>query len=162
MKKLNHIIFFVLMIFSANSFAQEKISVLDFDGLKPLLHQQNDTVYVVNFWATWCKPCVEELPAFNQAAERLEGQPVQFLFVSLDFAHHIEKRVKPFLKENPINGRVVLLDDPKAHIWIDQVNKNWSGAIPATLIYNAEQRRFYEQGFTFEELMSELEYFVKP
>ena len=40
--------------------------VVDFDGLKPYLNKKDDDVYVINFWATWCAPCVKELPYFEQ------------------------------------------------------------------------------------------------
>lgn len=152
MNRLRRFIFSLMLLISLPAIAQEEIPVVDYAGLKPMLEKQNDTLYVVNFWATWCKPCVTEMPAFNKLSAELGQQAVQFVFVSLDFPRHMDSRLKPFLKDNPLNGRVVLLDDPKAHIWIDKVSKNWSGAIPATLFYRNDARKFFEHGFDYHEL----------
>ncbi|MEL6356336.1 MAG: thioredoxin domain-containing protein, partial [Bacteroidota bacterium] len=57
----------------------------NFDAIEPLFNQQNDTTYIVNFWATWCKPCVEELPHFQELNEKYAGQPLRIVLVSLDF-----------------------------------------------------------------------------
>lgn len=128
------------------------IPVMDFDELYPLLNQQNDTTYVVNFWATWCAPCVREIPAFEKLYEMYKGQKVQVILVSLDFPNHLQSRVVPFVERNNVRSRVILLDDPDANRWIPMVSENWTGAIPATLIFNRESRKFFQREFYFEEL----------
>lgn len=134
-----------------NTRAQD-IKVVDFDGLRPLLELRNDTTYVINFWATWCIPCVKEIPYFQQIHDKYLRQPVSVVLVSLDFVRQIDLRVKPFIKKYKLTPEVILLNDPDANSWIDKVNPQWSGAIPATLIYNRNFSGFYEKSFTFEEL----------
>lgn len=135
-------------------FSQEKniVKVMNFEQLKPLLHQQNDTVYVVNFWATWCAPCIEEIPYFEQIGEKYKNKQVNVLMVSMDFPNQLESRLIPFVKEQNMKNEVILLDDPRQNKWIPQIDEKWTGAIPATLIYKNDFREFYPKEFTFEEL----------
>jgi len=112
----------------------------------------HDTTYVINFWATWCGPCVKELPYFEELNALYDGQPFKQILVSLDDPKKLESKVMPFLVKNNIQSKVVLLADGKANSWIDKVDPNWSGAIPITLILKGDKRKFYEQEFhsTFE------------
>jgi len=131
------------------------IAVYDFDGLDSLLNQKNDTTYVVNFWATWCIPCVQELPYFEQLLEKYGSEKMKLLLVSLDFRKKVDQSLIPFMAKKKLKSTVVLLDDKNANIWINKVDSTWSGALPATLILNKNQRLFFEKSFTFEELETE-------
>jgi thiol-disulfide isomerase/thioredoxin len=140
--------------------AQQNVPVYTFNELEPLLHLKNDTTYVVNFWATWCKPCVKELPAFEKLNEKYTNQKVKVVLVSLDFVKNYDSRLLPFIEENKIQSEVVLLNDPKSNVWIDKVSPLWSGAIPATLIYNSSKRQFFEQSFSFKMLENDVKQFL--
>lgn len=131
----------------------------DFAGLEHFLTQKNDTTYVVNFWATWCVPCVEELPHFEKLNEKYKDNKVKVLLVSIDMHKMVEDRLIPFIKKNNIKSDVVLLRDPDSNSWIPKVDSTWSGAIPATVIYNKDRRKFYEKSFTYEELEKEVSNF---
>lgn len=130
----------------------QAIEVTNFEGLKPRLHHQNDTTYVVNFWATWCKPCIKEMPAFQKLNRQFADRPFKLLLVSLDFPSQIDSRLKPYLRENDIRAEVVVLDDPDSNSWISRVSEQWSGALPGTLIYKRNSRQFYEKTFEYHEL----------
>lgn len=147
----------VAIFLGLNAFAQNAaINMVDFNGLKPYLTKQTDTVYVVNFWATWCKPCVEELPTFTKLSKSMMGQKVKFIFVSLDFPKQLESRLKPFVDANLSDQLVVLLNDPNANAWIGKVDAQWSGAIPATLIYKKDQRFFHEGTLSEDDLLKQI------
>lgn len=142
---------------SQNSSIQssQKISVTDFAGLEPLLNMEDDSLRVFNFWATWCKPCVEELPLFDELYEAHKNEDFKLYFISLDFPNQVESKLKPFLITNPLQGEVILLDDPDANSWIDKVNPDWSGAIPATVVKKGPVVKFKEGQFSsLEELQS--------
>lgn len=131
-----------------------------FDDFAHILATESDTMYVVNFWATWCKPCVKELPYFEQLHNKYATEKVKVVLVSLDFKRQIEKKLIPFLQKNRLNSEVILLLDAKEQEWIDKVDVNWSGAIPITLIFNKYKKLFLEQDFSgLEELEAAIDNF---
>ena len=132
----------------------KEIRVMNFDQFEPYLHHNNDTIYLVNFWATWCAPCRKEMPAIKAVAEKYADKPFKVLLVSLDMPGQAESSLIPYLKANDIRLDVILLDDPDQNRWIDLVDKNWSGEIPFTLIYGKDFREYHSQIFTFETLDS--------
>jgi len=142
---------FFLIVFSSQAESQnvrifENYSTLE----KQILNDQN-TIYVVNFWATWCAPCVKELPHFEKLNS--ENKKVKVVLVSLDFKNQFETKLLPFLKNKKINSEVVLLTDKDYNTWLPTVDKDWSGSIPATLIINKGKRIFAERIFhSYEEL----------
>jgi thiol-disulfide isomerase/thioredoxin len=142
----------VILLFTLTTTAFSQIPTVDFDQLEPRLTTSSDSVYVVNFWATWCVPCVKELPEFEKINQLYAEKKVKVLLVSLDNPRHTESRVLPFINEHGLKSEIILLDDPRSSSWIPRVDDTWSGAIPATIIFNRNSRSFYEQVFTYEEL----------
>lgn len=128
----------------------------DFSGLEYFLHRNDGTTYVVNFWATWCVPCIEELPAFEKLNTEYKDRNVKVLLVSLDMVKMVETRLLPFIKNKALQSQVLYLRDPDADSWIPKVDPAWTGAIPATVIYKDGKRVFYERSFTYEELEKEV------
>ncbi len=138
---------------------QVSFETVDYEGLETYLENSNASVHVVNFWATWCKPCVKELPHFEELGAMYKEQDVKVILVSLDFPDQMERLTK-FIKKKNIRSEVVFLDDADANGWIPKVDPSWSGAIPATIIYNKDERSFYERSFTYEEIEKELKLFL--
>lgn len=132
-----------------------------YNELKPLLEKKDDKIYVINFWATWCAPCVKELPDFEKLNKEYTSKNVEVLLVSLDFPKQVDRKLIPFIVKKNLQSKVVLLDDINEDVWIKAIDSNWSGAIPATIIYNKNKRKFYEQSFTYETLEAELKTFLK-
>lgn len=152
------IINFCLLLSSTNLNGQQKIPIVDFAEFEPQLNLNNDTVYLINFWATWCVPCIKELPAIEKIAERFKNDKFKIILVSLDMPKQLNSRLIPFIEKHQIKSKIVLLNDPDFNQWIDRVDPNWSGAIPASLIYSKSHRSFYEQSFDYPEL----EDIIKP
>lgn len=156
---MNYYFIILLCLISLRSPAQE-VRVFDFDELEAeYIKGGSDSLYIINFWATWCKPCVAELPYFEAAKEHFTDKPVRFLLVSLDFKDEVESKLKPFITKNNLQTEVVLLDDPNENDWIPKVDEQWQGAIPATLMVqpSTEKRYFYGQSFEKEKLISIIE-----
>lgn len=136
-----------------------ELEVYDFDELKDILFRKDDKTYVINFWATWCAPCIKELPYFERVNQELKNSNVEVILVSLDFPKKYESSLKPFIKKKDLQSRLIALDDTDQNTWIPGINEDWSGAIPATLIYNKDKRQFYEKSFTYNELITEIDKF---
>jgi len=131
------------------------IAVLNRMQLDSVLHLAGDTVYVLNFWATWCKPCVAELPHFDSLEKRFAGKPIKTLLISLDFKSKLQTTVLPFVQKHSIKSTVLLLNAGNPNNWIDSVSQAWSGAIPCTLIYRGRKpngRTFHEGELSKAEL----------
>ncbi|TXD51953.1 MULTISPECIES: TlpA disulfide reductase family protein [unclassified Polaribacter] len=172
MKKSILVLSFFLVFFSCKKNAEKIVVVDDFkpvkvvknynyEQLKPLLEKDDDTTYIVNFWATWCAPCVVELPYFEKIKKEYATKNVEVLLVSLDFPKQVDKKLIPFINKKKLQAEVVLLDDANEDFWIQAIDESWTGALPATLIYNKKNRKFYEQSFEYETLENELKNFLK-
>ena len=135
----------------------QNIKIYDFDSFEPLLYKDNDTLYIINFWASWCKPCIKEMPYFEKINSEFSSQKVKVLLVSLDFRNQLEKKLIPFINQKNLKSEVIMLNDPDANSWINRVEEKWTGSIPATLFYKGDERMFYEKEFTYRELESIVE-----
>lgn len=132
-------------------------------AIDTILNAKSDTTYIVNFWATWCRPCVQELPHFEELSKNYASQKVRILLVSMDFVKDMEDRVIPFVERMKLSNTVWLLNEPDANSWIERVDPTWSGALPATLIINAarSKRVFFEKSLDYETLAREISYFME-
>lgn len=128
------------------------IREIDSDEIAALSWKSSDTTYVINFWATWCSPCVKEIEFFEELHVNSKDTKLKVVLVSLDFPNQMEERLIPFLEQKKITAPVMLMTDLNYNAWIERVDKSWSGAIPATLIYNQDGRVFLEQELSREEL----------
>jgi thiol-disulfide isomerase/thioredoxin len=124
------------------------------DALEAITHLRNDTTYVVNFWATWCSPCVKEIGYFEELHRNSSPLNVKVILVNLDFPNQVESRVLPFLTEREITADVRLMTDLDYDEWIDRIEPGWSGAIPATIIFNKESRLFFEKELSRDQLFN--------
>ncbi len=150
------ILFFPLSI-SCTDESVEKIEIVDFEGLYSKIDLSSDHTYVINFWATWCSPCVKELPYFETINKDYNDKNVKVMLVSLDFPSEIETKLMPYLKNNNIESDVILLNDPKMNRWVPKVSEKWDGGIPATLIVNSSNYNFYPNPFEKEDLIYEIQ-----
>jgi len=143
-----------LLVFLSCFAEAQSPRMIKWPELEAMLNTKSDTTYVINFWATWCKPCVQELPHFDKLEKTFAGQKIKVILISLDFKRQFETNLKPYLVKNKVVSDVYLIDEPDYDLWIDKVDKSWSGAIPATLILNNTlgTRNFYERDFTLEEI----------
>ena len=147
----------LLMAFCLMFFGQilgQMVRKIGRDELEALTKMDNDTAYVLNFWATWCSPCVKEIGYFEELHRKPPFPALKVILVSLDFPNTIIRRVLPFLKEKDITAEVFLVTDLDYNAWIERVDPGWSGAIPATLIYRQDKRVFLEKEISRDELIT--------
>ncbi len=153
MKKL---LLFTLLLVSAFGLAAQEIPYIKADQITAWKNNDSDTIYVLNFWATWCAPCVAELPDFEKLNAEYAGKKVKVVLISNDFSRDVDKKVKPFVKRKKLKSTVVYMDERTPNTWIDLVSTEWTGAIPATLVVSKGRgfERFFEKRLHYEELES--------
>lgn len=164
MKKIALSVLLMFVVFACQSkketdeaiVSNEQLALItDYNDLFAKFTQNDDKLYVVNYWATWCKPCVEELPDFMEVNNELKDNThFKMILVSLDKASALETDVQDFIKKNNISTDVYLLSDNKRQMqWIPKVNERWSGAIPSIAFYkNGEQVAFVEGQLNKQQL----------
>lgn len=147
-----------LLVLMASLAKAGNVPVISFSQLEEILQKKDDTLRVVNFWATWCKPCVEELPHFEKLNQTYKDKPVKVILVSLDFKDKLPM-VKGFVERKGIKSSVLLLDQGNPNEWIDKISSEWSGAIPATLFVRAKTstRKFHEGDYDYETLEKQIQ-----
>lgn len=120
---------------------------VNYEELKSIIQKEDGKLYVVNFWATWCRPCIEELPHFMEVNELYKSDPnFKMILVSLDNVKAMDTKVKKFIENNHLNVDVYLLDDnKKMNEWIPATDKSWSGAIPATVFYKDKKKVHFKE-----------------
>lgn len=147
-----------LVLISAFASAQNFRGIYKIDRLLSRIDHQ-DTLYVINFWATWCKPCVQELPSFDSLHVLSKNKTVKVILVSLDFSEDTEKKVKPFLLKQGIRAECILLDEVNGNNFISKISSEWTGAIPATLFKKGDQQKFVEKKMNLKEIEKQLDSF---
>lgn len=149
----------IILLMNVNLMAQS-VRTVNFEEIETRLKSNSDTTFVINFWATWCKPCVEEMPDFQRLSSETKLQKIKFIFVSLDFVNELDK-VKEFIKNKEIKEETLLLKTPDQNSWIDKISKTWLGSIPATLLINNSlmKQKFIEKQLDYQQLVSELNFF---
>jgi thiol-disulfide isomerase/thioredoxin len=158
MRNIAKILVLIMALLTTPVIAQE-IAEIETAELEKILNDKSDKIKVINFWATWCGPCVTEIPDFIDVAESYSEDEVSFLFVSLDFPSEVETKLIPFIKEYNIKENVGLITELEYSLWMDLVDPEWKGNLPATLIFNnaKNQRVFLPHVLEKEELVSHIE-----
>ncbi len=127
----------------ANSQKADQIKLKD---LQTIISTRSEKIQIINFWATWCAPCVKEVPLFERLNQ--ENKAVDVTLVSMDYdLDPNPEKVYRFIARKKLQSKVVILIEKNPNDWIDKIDKNWSGALPATLVLNTKtgKRKFVEK-----------------
>ncbi|WP_412475953.1 TlpA family protein disulfide reductase [Flavobacterium sp. TBRC 19031] len=152
-------LFFVLSSIGYSNLSAQIAVYEKFDAFEKAILKENDNTYVINFWATWCAPCIKELPYFEQL--HTENPKVKVILVSLDSKKDLEKKLIPFIDRKQLTAEVILLSDKDYNAWLDKIDASWTGAIPATLIISGKRKLFAEREFdNFTELNNYVNAFI--
>lgn len=160
MKRL--LILFLLMCSGQFLFAQN-IKKLQIDDLVRII-DSSKTPLIVNFWASWCAPCIHEIPWFESAVAEYKDKHVKLLLVSLDFKEDYPKNLPAFIKKNNYQSEVVWLNETNADTFCPKIDSSWDGAIPVSLFINkaTNYRSFFNRQVTAPQVKIEIEKMTKP
>ena len=162
MKKMFKILFVAFLFsWSTNAFAQDMPKWKTSD-----LQQMIDTSSgptIINFWATFCVPCIKELPHFQQLAQQYKNNGIQLYLICLDVEDAYPKKIKDFTTRLKIKAPTFFLDETNADVFCPAVDESWSGAIPATLFINKKKgyRKFVEDELSKESLEVEIKKMIQ-
>lgn len=137
--------------------APPKVTQIDLSGLKELI-KPHGKPRLINFWATWCGPCREEFPELVEIGADYKDK-IDLITVSLDEPSEINGEVPEFLALMKSDSPAFLLKTPDQGAAIDLVSKDWQGALPFTILLNAEGETIYsKQGkFSTDALVDAIE-----
>ncbi|CAD0007749.1 TlpA family protein disulfide reductase [Flavobacterium chungangense] len=145
---------FLFLVFSGTLYSQN-VKLITIDQLNERIKTGKDSTYVVNFWATWCAPCIKELPHFEKLGAEYRSDKLVVLLISVDFKSKLSSAVEPFVKRKNLKNEVFLLNESSPQEYIDRIDPAWSGSIPATIFIKGDKRKFVESEFTYEQLLTE-------
>ena len=146
----------ILITFCTASFAHsQQVRLITISNLDKRISKGKDTTYIINFWATWCVPCIKELDSFEKLNKAYKNEKIKVLLVSVDFKSKLNNTLADFVKKRNLKSEVLLLDENNEQEYINRIDTSWSGAIPATLFIKNNQRKFLEKEFTYTELVKE-------
>jgi len=139
MRKLLALLFLV----TALAVNAQKAEIVKLPQLQELIQSKGDHIKVINFWATWCAPCIKELPLFEKLGQERSDVKVTLVSLDLDLDPNPEK-IHKFVARKKLQSQVLILDEKDPNSYINQIDKDWSGALPATIIINGKtgQRKF--------------------
>jgi thiol-disulfide isomerase/thioredoxin len=102
-------------------------------------------VLVLNFWATWCGPCVAEFPEFVALDAKYRDKGVKFVGISADDADDVQPKVIPFIKKHQVKFDILQQNAEDSEAMLNQITKDWDGVIPVTVVYDKQGNQTYSR-----------------
>lgn len=116
------------------------------------------TPLIINFWATWCKPCIEEIPYFQEEVSKHKKDSLRLILVSVDYKEEFPAGIAAIAKKRKFKVPICWLDETNADYFCPKIDPKWSGAVPATLFINNKTgyRKFFEEQLSKDKLKKEI------
>lgn len=141
----------IILSFLICTIATAQVEVVSWKQYLKIQDKETEKVKVINFWATWCGPCVKELPVFEELNKE-SSDSVEVILVSLDNKERLDEKVNPFVARKQMRSRVVLLNDIDFNSWMPKISTEWQGEIPVTLVIYKGKQIFHRGEITKEEI----------
>jgi thiol-disulfide isomerase/thioredoxin len=157
MVSMYKLLLIVIAVFLVQTGGAQQIRSIKITDLEKTV-AESKTPLIVNFWATYCVPCVEEIPFFQEEVKKQKANGVQLLLVSLDLKTYYPQKIKSFAARRKFTAPILWLNETNADYFCPKVDPKWSGVIPATLFINnaTGYRKFYEEPLSRETLKKEI------
>lgn len=159
MKKIALIAVGLLLVFHAHSQQVKSVRIHDIEEII----QKSDHPVIISFWATWCLPCLHEIPYFQETVKKYQDENVELILVSLDFKESYPLRIESFVKKKNFQASFYWLNETNADHFCPKIDAKWDGSIPATLFVNnkTNYRKFYDRQLTPLQVEAEVKAQVK-
>lgn len=132
-------LFALLLLAAASPAASEPVKhLLPEDYASRIVAAKKGRVLLVNFWATWCEPCREEMPSLVAAAKKFSSRDLAVVLVSLDSQKTGPAQVPKFLSDQKVPFVCWLAKTRDPQDFIDTVDPSWDGSLPYTMIYGRD------------------------
>jgi thiol-disulfide isomerase/thioredoxin len=120
--------------------------------------KNSDHPIVLNCWATWCAPCVEEIPYFMETVKKYSDQKVELLLVSLDFATSYPNKIQELITKKHFEATFFWLNETNADYFCPKIDPKWDGTLPSTLFVNSKTgyRKFFGRPMTDRQIELEV------
>lgn len=141
----------IILSFLICTIATAQVDVVSWKQYLKIQDKETEKVKVINFWATWCGPCVKELPVFEEL-NKVSSDSVEVILVSLDNKERLDEKVNPFVARKQMRSKIVLLNDIDFNKWMPKISTEWGGEIPVTLVIYKGEQLFHRGEITKEEL----------
>jgi thiol-disulfide isomerase/thioredoxin len=150
------------MLFSNLKVNGQDIRAVKITDLEKIISESRRPM-VINFWATWCRPCIEEIPWFQQVVKDFEKDSVQLILVSVDYKEEYPAGIQATAGKRGFTAPIVWLNETNADYFCPKIDPHWSGAVPATLIINNKtgSRLFFEEQLGKEKLKEQVKAILK-
>ena len=150
---MKQFLIFICLLTANKGFAQQKAALITFKQLQEVINTDSEKTYIINFWATWCRPCIAELPGLQKFFDENTNKNIELILVSFDFPNEI-KQVNKFIEKKKLKPRVYLINEQDQNAFIDQVSAKWNGTIPATWFVNNLNKKqvFVEKPINEDEI----------
>jgi thiol-disulfide isomerase/thioredoxin len=136
------------------------VRTIDLSVLERLKVERSGRALLVNVWATWCAPCVEEFPDLVRLHEAYADRGLDVVVLSIDFDDEVESKVKPFLRKMKATMPAYINAFDKPEELMNALDEGWSGAVPATFVFDTKGR--LSQSVIGKQSLEEFTQLVRP
>ena len=160
MKGLLSIILLLGLALAVSAQTVKKVSINELEKYI----QSSSRPLVINFWATWCAPCLHELPYFQETVKQFADKNVELVLVSMDLPRGPEKKIQDFAIQHALQGTLFWLNETNADLFCPKIDSRWDGSIPSTLFINQKTgyRKFIDRQLTAPQFRIEVQRLVSP
>lgn len=147
-----------LLFLVSFSYSQDVKTITSIDEYKAVIAGSEGKVVLVNFWATWCPPCVKEFPELVKLYKDYKDKEFVLVFISLDDRADYDSKLLPFLKKQGVDFTSYFGNFSNPEALMTYVDKSWQGEIPYTGFYDKEGKlsKTFMGNKTYEQFETEV------